>query len=74
LGKQVIIADKWFASSKTCSTCGYVKKDLTLDERDWVCPKCQTHHHRDINAAVNLKNYGIKTLLEQQEVPKEETV
>jgi putative transposase len=65
--KTVMLADKWFASSKTCSTCGFVKKDLMLHEREWDCPICNSHHNRDQNAAINLKNLGI-SLVEHQEV------
>lgn len=53
---QIIEADKWFASSKTCNKCGYVNKRLTIEDRVWTCPKCGTEHLRDVNAAVNLKN------------------
>jgi putative transposase len=60
--KSVILADKWFASSKTCSVCGYIKKDLMLQERSWECPKCRTTHHRDINAAINLQKLGKKII------------
>lgn len=55
-GKIVIEANKWFASSKTCNICGYVNKDLEISDRSWICPKCQTEHIRDKNAAINLKN------------------
>jgi putative transposase len=55
-GKIVIEANKWFASSKTCNICGYVNKDLEISDRSWICPKCQTEHFRDKNAAINLKN------------------
>lgn len=55
-GKAIIEADKWFASSKTCSKCGYVKKDLVISERTWICPQCGTEHLRDQNAAINLMN------------------
>jgi len=66
--KIVIEADKWFASSKTCSFCGFKKKDLLLQERSWVCPNCQKSHDRDQNAGQNLKNFGILQLgLEQLE-------
>lgn len=61
-GKIIIEANKWFASSKTCNVCGYVKKDLELKDREWTCLNCGAHHHRDVNAAVNLKNYGIEFL------------
>jgi putative transposase len=60
--KIVIEADKWFASSKTCSFCGFKKKDLLLQERNWVCPSCNHEHNRDTNAGINLKNYGLKEL------------
>ena len=58
----VIKADKWFASSKICSKCGYVKKDLKLSDRRWICPECGENHIRDINAAINLKNNALSTL------------
>ena len=58
----VIKTDRWFASSKTCSECGYVKHDLKLNNRGWICPECGTSHVRDINAAVNLKNNALSTL------------
>ena len=60
--KTFIQADKWFASSKTCSICGYKNKDLQLSDRDWKCPNCGTDHDRDQNAGINLKNYGLKEL------------
>lgn len=60
--KTLIEADKWFASSKTCHFCGFVKKDLLLQEREWYCPNCKTHLNRDCNAGKNLKNYGLKEL------------
>lgn len=55
-GKVVIEANKWFASSKTCNICGYVNKDMTIEDRSWICPKCGTEHNRDENAAMNLRN------------------
>lgn len=60
--KTLVQADRWFASSKTCSVCGYVKKDLLLQERKWICTVCGTHLNRDQNAGQNLTNYGIKIL------------
>jgi transposase len=50
----VIVADRWFASSKTCSECGTVKTKLALSERQWTCTACGTVLDRDVNAAVNL--------------------
>ena len=58
----VIKADRWFASSKTCSECGYIKYDLKLSDRKWTCPECGVDHIRDINAAINLKNNALSTL------------
>lgn len=66
--KTLIEADQWFASSKTCSFCGFKKKDLMLQERDWVCPKCGREHNRDQNAGQNLRNYGLREIgLDQPE-------
>ena len=51
---EVREVSRWFASSKTCHVCGYIKKDLTLKDREWTCPNCRTYHDRDINASINL--------------------
>jgi len=53
-GGRVIVADRWFASSKTCSGCGAVRAKLALSERTYVCTTCGTVLDRDVNAAVNL--------------------
>ena len=55
---SVIIADRWYSSSKTCVICGHVKKDLNLSERMYVCPVCGNVIDRDFQAALNLKRYG----------------
>lgn len=63
-GKRLIRVDKFFASSQTCSVCGYknnATKDLSI--REWDCPRCGTHHDRDVNAAINIKNEGMRMLL-----------
>ena len=60
--KIFIQADKWFASSKTCSICGYKNSSLELSDRSWECPNCGQIHDRDINAGKNLKQYGLKDL------------
>lgn len=52
--KQVVFIDRFYPSSKTCSVCGYKKRDLKLSDREWVCPQCGTKHDRDINAAMNV--------------------
>jgi putative transposase len=58
-GKNVIFIGRFEPSSKTCSNCGYVKHDLTLNDRKWECPHCKTYHDRDINAAKNIKNFAL---------------
>jgi putative transposase len=60
--KILIEADKWFASSKTCSKCGFVHKNLQLQDRVFNCPSCEFEIARDQNAGINLKNYGLKEL------------
>ena len=57
--KTFIIADKWYPSSKLCSCCGSKNKSLKLSDREWDCPTCGTHHNRDYNASLNLKNYYV---------------
>ena len=54
---NVIKADRYFPSSQLCSNCGFQYKYLKLSEREWTCPKCGANHIRDVNAAINLKNY-----------------
>ncbi|MCY0900521.1 MAG: zinc ribbon domain-containing protein [Firmicutes bacterium] len=64
-GTQLVEADRWFPSSKLCSTprCGYLKQDLTLNDRYWTCPVCGVTHDRDVNAANNLKGLATPTAL-----------
>lgn len=54
----VVIADRWYPSSKTCVKCGHIKKDLKLTDRTYVCPHCGNVIDRDFQAALNLKRYG----------------
>jgi len=60
-GGQIIVADRWFASSKICSSCGYKLDILPLSVRQWTCPICSTAHDRDVNAAQNLKNLAVSS-------------
>ena len=57
-GCEVSKADRFFPSSKTCSSCGYVRHELKRDEIEWICPKCGAIHDRDHNAAINILNYS----------------
>ncbi|MDE5765190.1 MAG: transposase [Ruminococcus sp.] len=56
---EFITADRYYPSSKLCSCCGYVKKDLKLSERIYVCPECHNTIDRDYQASVNLMRYGL---------------
>jgi putative transposase len=56
-GTKLVVADRWFPSSKTCSGCGTVKAELTLAERIYACPACRLEIDRDLNAAINLARY-----------------
>jgi putative transposase len=59
----IMTADRFFPSSKTCSECGWVNEDLRLSDREWACLDCGCIHDRDHNAAVNLENWGVHSLL-----------
>lgn len=59
---QLVEIGRFFPSSKTCSSCNHVFDKLTLDIREWDCPKCGAHHDRDGNAALNIRNEGIRIL------------
>jgi putative transposase len=60
-GKRLAVIDRWYPSSKTCNHCGYVYKELGDKDR-WTCPSCGTHHDRDLNAARNILNEGLKSI------------
>jgi len=61
-GKQYIEIDRFFPSSKTCHLCLNRVDNLTLDVRAWTCKHCGTHHDRDVNAAINIRNEGLRIL------------
>ena len=63
-GKQVVLVDRFYPSSKICSCCGYKKKDLKLRDRFWTCPECGASHDRDINASKNILAEGQRMLRE----------
>ena len=60
--KKVVFIDRFYPSSKTCSGCGYKKRDLKLSDRFWVCSECGAEHDRDINAARNILLEGQRML------------
>jgi putative transposase len=60
-GRQVVVADRFYASSKICSACGQKVDALPLSVREWVCPVCGVAHDRDVNAAINLKNVAVSS-------------
>lgn len=60
--KRLIKIDKWFPSSKLCPKCGCINKELTLKDRSWICPDCGSVIDRDINAAKNILNEGLRLL------------
>ncbi|OPG07902.1 RNA-guided endonuclease TnpB family protein [Microbispora sp. GKU 823] len=57
-GRHLIVVDRWYPSSKTCSACGHLLAELSLSTRHWTCPDCGTRHDRDVNAAKNILAAG----------------
>lgn len=60
-GGRVVVVDRFYPSSKTCSDCGHRLDELSLSVREWTCPGCAAHHDRDVNAAINLKNMAVSS-------------
>jgi putative transposase len=58
-GRDLIVIDRWYPSSKTCSACGHLLDELSLSTRTWQCPSCRARHDRDINAAKNILAAGL---------------
>jgi putative transposase len=58
--RHLINIDRFYPSSKTCSDCGYINKELKLSDREWICPDCGVLHDRDLNASINIENEGLK--------------
>jgi len=57
-GRDLVVIDRWYPSSKTCSACGHLLAALSLGTRQWTCPSCGARHDRDINAAKNILAAG----------------
>lgn len=57
-GRRLVVIDRWYPSSKTCSHCGHLLGELSLSTRHWTCPACRTRHDRDVNAAKNILAAG----------------
>lgn len=62
-GKNILKIGRFEPSSKLHANCGYINKDLTLSDREWVCPNCGEIVSRDVNAAINIKSFALKNIL-----------
>ncbi|MFN7151431.1 MAG: RNA-guided endonuclease InsQ/TnpB family protein [Microthrixaceae bacterium] len=70
-GTELVVADRWFPSSKTCSGCGHVKATLLLSERTYHCDHCGLEIDRDLNAAINLARWRDRGVEPAQDPPLE---
>ena len=62
-GRVIVKIDKFYPSSQLCHVCGYKNTEVKdLSVRKWNCPKCKTHHDRDVNAAINIRDEGLRIL------------
>jgi putative transposase len=61
-GKPLLVVDRFSPTARTCHTCGFVRKELSLKERTWMCPSCGTQIYREKNAAQNIRDWGIEQL------------
>ena len=62
-GTHALQADRFFPSTQLCSHCGYQNNNLSLSDREWICPECNSKHRMDFNAAQNLREEGIRQLV-----------
>ena len=60
--RRIVFVDRFYPSSKTCHNCGYVNKELTLNNRQWICPQCGAVVERDYNAALNILDEGLRII------------
>ena len=58
-GKTLLKTGRWKATTKPCSDCGHLNENLTLQDRQWICSECGSHHDRDVNAAINILQAGV---------------
>ena len=65
-GKELIVIDRFYPSSKTCSRCGRKNKDLKLSDRTFVCKDCGLEIDRDLNAAINIQAVGVDAAIRTQ--------
>lgn len=61
-GSEVVVVDRWFPSSKTCSACGGYCESMPLSVRQWTCAHCGAEHDRDVNAALNIERQSLATV------------
>ena len=61
-GRKIVFVDRFYPSSKTCNHCGYINKKLKLSDRQWVCPDCGKVIERDYNAALNIRDEGLRLI------------
>jgi putative transposase len=59
-GGYVQLVSQWYPSSKTCHACGWIKEDLTLEDRVWVCEQCGAINERDLNASLNIRDEALR--------------
>ena len=60
--RKIVFVNRFYPSSKTCHNCGYIKRDLTLKDRQWICPECGQTIERDYNAALNILDEGLRII------------